>query len=63
MNLRGDRSLMLRHTPYQGRPLAEDTLEVLRHVARLWGFGVQIEGVDAYGNHPVLLLVVPAPAA
>ena len=30
---------------------------------RLWGFGVQIEGVDAYGNHPVLLHVVPAPAA
>ncbi|MGL4434490.1 MAG: SpoVR family protein, partial [Giesbergeria sp.] len=55
VNLRGDRSLTLRHTQYQCRPLADDTLEVLKHVARLWGFGVQIESVDAYGNHPVLL--------
>jgi spore cortex formation protein SpoVR/YcgB (stage V sporulation) len=61
VNLRGDRSLTLRHTQYRGRPLGEDTQEVLRHVARLWGFGVQIESVDAYGNHPVLLHSVPAP--
>jgi stage V sporulation protein R len=60
VNLRGDRSLTLRHTQYQGRPLADDTLEVLKHVARLWGFGVQIESVDAYGNHPVLLHKVSA---
>ena len=63
VNLRGDRSLTLRHTQYQGRPLAEDTQEVLKHVARLWGFGVQIESVDGYGNHPILLHSVPAPSA
>ena len=63
VNLRGDRSLTLRHTQYQGRPLADDTQEVLRHVARLWGFGVQIESVDAYGNNPVLLHSVAASAA
>eukprot|EP01038_Epipyxis_sp_PR26KG_P000938 gene938-1316_t len=27
VNLRGDRSLTLRHTQYQGRPLADDTQE------------------------------------
>ena len=63
VNLRGDRSLTLRHTQYQGRPLADDTHEVLKHVARLWGFGVQIESADADGNHPVLLHQVPASAA
>ena len=63
VNLRGDRSLTLRHTQYQGRPLADDTHEVLKHVARLWGFGVQIESADANGNHPVLLHQVPASAA
>ena len=47
----------------QGRPLADDTHEVLKHVARLWGFGVQIESADADGNHPVLLHQVPASAA
>ena len=62
VNLRGDRSLTLRHTQFQGRPLADDTQEVLRHVARLWGFGVQIESVDADGNHPVLLHSVASSA-
>ena len=33
-----------------------------QHVARLWGFGVQIESADADGNHPVLLHQVPASA-
>jgi hypothetical protein len=32
-------------------------------VARLWGFGVQIESVDAYGNNPVLLHTVAPSAA
>ena len=50
VNLRGDRSLTLRHTPYMGRSLGDSALEVLRHVARLWGFGVQLESVDASGR-------------
>ncbi len=62
VNLRGDRSLTLRHTQYQGRPLGESTVEVLKHVARLWGFGVQIESVDGKGGNPVLLHRVAAPA-
>ena len=61
VNLRGDRCLTLRHTPVQGRPLADDAPEVLKHVARLWGFGVQIESVGEDGALPVLLHSVPAP--
>lgn len=61
VNLRGDRCLTLRHTQYQGRPLADDALEVLKHVARLWGFGVQLESVSSDGEMPILLHSVPAP--
>ena len=50
VNLRGDRSLTLRHTQHNDRPLHETAQEVLKHVARLWGFGVQLESVDAAGE-------------
>ena len=43
---RGDRSLTLRHTRYQRRPLSDDADEVLRHIARLWGFTVRLEELD-----------------
>lgn len=45
----GDRSLTLRHTMHDRRPLGESTPEMLRHVARLWGYPVRIESVDADG--------------
>jgi len=61
VNLRGDRCLTLRHTRYQGRPLADDALEVLKHAARLWGFGVRLEAVDVDGDTPMLLHAVPVP--
>jgi stage V sporulation protein R len=50
VNLRGDRSLTLRHFQHNDRPLAEDAHEVLRHVARLWGFGVQLESTNSRGD-------------
>jgi stage V sporulation protein R len=50
VNLRGDRSLTLRHFQHNGRPLHESAQEVLKHVARLWGFGVHLESVDAAGE-------------
>ena len=50
VNLRGDRTLTLRHSQYQDRPLADYTLEVLKHAARLWGFGVNLESVNNAGN-------------
>ena len=49
VNLRGDRTLTLRHNQYQDRPLGESTLEVLKHAARLWGFGVTLESVNSAG--------------
>ncbi len=50
VNLRGDRSLTLRHFQHNDRPLHDTAQEVLKHVARLWGFGVQLESVNARGD-------------
>ncbi len=50
VNLRGDRSLTLRHTQHNDRPLHDGAQEVLKHVARLWGFGVQLESLNAKGE-------------
>ena len=46
-NRRGDRSLTLRHQQHRGRPLNEESGEVLKHLSRLWGFNVKLETVDA----------------
>ncbi len=61
VNLRGDRSLTLRHFQHNGRPLHESGQEVLKHVARLWGFGVQLESTNAQGD-VTQTWSVPAPA-
>jgi stage V sporulation protein R len=61
VNLRGDRSLTLRHFQHNGRPLHESGQEVLKHVARLWGFGVQLESTNAAGD-VTQSWSVPAPA-
>ncbi|CAN5792212.1 SpoVR family protein [soil metagenome] len=61
VNLRGDRSLTLRHTLHNNRPMHEGTQEVLKHVARLWGFGVHLESVDRSGA-VTKTWTVPAPA-
>ncbi|MEO5733613.1 MAG: SpoVR family protein [Rubrivivax sp.] len=50
VNLRGDRSLTLRHFQHNDRPLHDNGQEVLKHVARLWGFGVHLESVNAKGD-------------
>ena len=46
VDLRGDRSLTLRHIPNQRKPLANNTQDVLKHVHRLWGFDVHLYSVD-----------------
>lgn len=47
VDIRGDRSLTLRHFQYNRRPLAEDSLdEVMKHLGRLWGFNVRMETVN-----------------
>lgn len=50
VNTRGDRSLTLRHFQHQRRPLGNTVHEVLKHVARLWGFSVRLESVDMQGR-------------
>ena len=50
VNLRGDRSLQLRHTQHNNRPMGDSAPEVLKHVARLWGFDVHLESVNAQGQ-------------
>ena len=54
VDLRGDRSLTLRHFSQQRRPLDEFSKAVLEHVAYLWGFTVRLEGED--GNGKVTLI-------
>ncbi len=49
VNLRGDRALTLRHTQNRDRPLDDGAEEVLKHVCRLWGFGVRLESVNGAG--------------
>ncbi|MGL6109985.1 MAG: SpoVR family protein, partial [Rubrivivax sp.] len=44
------RSLTLRHFQHNDRPLHDTAQEVLKHVARLWGFGVQLDSVNAAGD-------------
>ncbi|MGB0733230.1 MAG: SpoVR family protein [Pontibacterium sp.] len=46
VDVRGDRSLTLRHFVYNNQPLAETADEVLKHVHRLWGFDVHLESVQ-----------------
>jgi stage V sporulation protein R len=50
VNLRGDRSLTLRHFQHNDRPLHDTAQDVLKHVARLWGFGVHLESTNAKGD-------------
>ena len=50
VDIRGDRSLTLSHIPHNGVPLADSSGEVLKHLRRLWGFGVKLETLDAKGE-------------
>jgi spore cortex formation protein SpoVR/YcgB (stage V sporulation) len=54
VDLRGDRSLTLRHFRHNRRPLNDSVNEVLRHVRRLWGFDVRLEAVDEAGRVKLL---------
>lgn len=45
-----DRALVLRHRKTRGRSLASDDADqVMKHLARLWGFRVRLEELDADG--------------
>ncbi|MBB3167278.1 SpoVR family protein [Simiduia aestuariiviva] len=45
VDVRGDRSLTLRHFQHNRKPMGSATEEVLKHVHRLWGFDVILESV------------------
>ena len=49
VDIRGNRHLTLRHFQHQGRPLHDDAEQVMKHVARLWRFAVNLESVNAEG--------------
>jgi spore cortex formation protein SpoVR/YcgB (stage V sporulation) len=57
INRRGDRSLTLRHTQHDRKPLGESTEEVLKHLHRLWGFDIHLE--TAQGDQIVSTQHVP----
>lgn len=45
VDVRGDRSLTLRHFQHNDRPLGESTDEMLKHLHRLWGFDIHLESM------------------
>jgi stage V sporulation protein R len=61
VNLRGDRSLTLRHIRHNDRPLDNGAEEVVKHVARLWGFRVRLESVDSHDRVLQHWEVTPVP--
>jgi stage V sporulation protein R len=50
VDMHGNRALTLRHNQYLRRPLNQQTDEVLKHVARLWGFDVYLDTLDESGK-------------
>jgi spore cortex formation protein SpoVR/YcgB (stage V sporulation) len=46
VDFKGDRSLTLRHYQHNRMPLDGTANEVMKHVARLWGFNVKLETID-----------------
>jgi spore cortex formation protein SpoVR/YcgB (stage V sporulation) len=50
INLRGDRSMTLRHVQNERQPLSDQTDEVLKHLTRLWGFTVRMETLQEDGQ-------------
>ncbi|MFC3284649.1 SpoVR family protein [Litchfieldella rifensis] len=45
-DIRGDRSLTLRHVQDRRRPLAKSVYPVMRHLYQLWGFPVKLESIQ-----------------
>lgn len=50
VDIRGDRTLTLRHVPHNDVPLADTCEQVLKHLRRLWGFDVKLETLDTEGQ-------------
>ncbi len=50
VDVRGDRTLTLRHTPHNNMPLNKNSNEVLRHLKRLWQFNIKLESNKPNGD-------------
>lgn len=50
VDVRGDRSLTLRHFMHNKQPLSDVSGEVLRHIHRLWGFDIHLESIHPDGT-------------
>ncbi|WP_230460335.1 SpoVR family protein [Sansalvadorimonas verongulae] len=46
VDVKGDRSLTLRHFMHQSRPLDDGAAEIVKHIHRLWKFDVKLESVE-----------------
>ena len=46
VDVRGDRSMTLRHIRHQRKPMADNADEVLRHLHRLWGFDIHLLSIE-----------------
>lgn len=53
-NVNGDRSLTLKHTPYNKVPLGDSKDEVLKHLHYLWQFDVKLVQEDEFGDEKAL---------
>lgn len=51
VDLKGDRSLTLRHIMQRKNPLDKDYKRVLEHIHQLWGFTVKLETFDENSNY------------
>jgi len=47
VDMRGDRTLTLRHLPHNNIPLADTHQQVLKHLHRLWGFTIKLESINS----------------
>ncbi|MBN9289225.1 MAG: SpoVR family protein [Gammaproteobacteria bacterium] len=56
---KGDRSLTLRYTQRNHRPLSDSTQEVLKHLYTLWGFPVKLEMLSEDGKVQLLYQCPP----
>ncbi len=64
VDLLGDRQLVLRHSQRNNIALSEKNRdEVLRHLRRLWGYDVRLQGVDADTGRRLYETSTEAPAA
>lgn len=64
-DIRGDRTLTLHHIRHERKPLDDSAFEVLKHVHRLWGFGVRLLSVEPqlHGACPIPLQEFSCPPA